>query len=258
MGITSLNEDRMTIKVGSFTATPAILESGLTNIITTLEHLGMAVRCCGCDRRLLRLHMEVGSESSVHGHLWIPILIHRNRVCRMRFLQARNRPLRDFFTFIEAPQQRGASTPWSIRPNPQTRDSGLTPIPPNRQGRVRTRATDIDSEGRRAGGPDPDDANGDVTEKDVLPAYEVKVGPPNYSQFLAVDLGTGTNARLQITETVPVGTFPQSRLVETSSGATNLPIQPSPALDVQLPHPPSPSYSPVTATTRPTTPPTNP
>ena len=33
---------------------------------------------------------------------------------------------------------------------------------------------------------DTNDVNGGVTEKDVLPAYEFKGGPPNYSQPLAV------------------------------------------------------------------------
>lgn len=119
----------------------------------------------------------------------------------------------------------------------------------------RTRATDVDSEGRRAGGPDPDDANSDITEKDAPPAYEFKGGPPDYGQFLAVDLGTGTNARLQITETVPVGTYPQSQLVGTSSGATNPSTQLNPALGVQLPHPPPPSYTPTKAATHPIVPP---
>jgi hypothetical protein len=135
-------------------------------------------------------------------------LIHWGPICRIQFLRTRNRPLRDFFTFIEAPRQRGDSPPWTTQPNPRVRDSGITPIPLTQQSRGRTRATDIDSEGRRVGGPDPDDAHGDGTEKDVLPAYDVKGGPPKYGQFLAVDLGTGTNARLQITETAPVGALP--------------------------------------------------
>ena len=113
---------------------------------------------------------------------------------------------------------------------------------------------DTDSQGRRLGGPDPDDTNGDVIEKDILPAYEVKGGPPNYSQFLAVDLGTATNARLQDAETVAVGTLPRSQRVETSSGTTNPLTQPSPGLYIQLPHPPPLSYSPVSITTRPITP----
>ena len=55
----------------------------------------------------------------------------------------------------------------------------------------------------------PDDVRGDGTKEDVFPAYDVEGGPPKYGLFLAVDLGTGTNARLQITETVPVGALPQ-------------------------------------------------
>jgi len=180
-------------------------------------------------------------------------------MCRVRFLRARNRPLRDFFTFIEAPQQRESSAPWSMRPNLRSRGSGLTPIPLGRQRVGRTRATDIDSGGRRLGGPDLDDTNGDVTEKDVLPAYEVKGSPPNYSQFLAIDLGTATNTRLQVTETAAVGTtFPRSQPVETGSGTTNSSTQPSPGLDFQLPHPPPFSYNPVSATTRPIMPLANP
>ena len=174
-------------------------------------------------------------------------------MCRARFLRARNRPLRDFFAFIEAPQPRGGSSSWSI-----PRNGGLAPITFNHQREGRTRAIDIDSEGRRVGGPDPDDPDGDVMEKDILPAYEVKGGPPNYGQPVAVDLGTGTNARLQVTETVLVGTFPQSQLAETSSGTTNPSTQPSPPSNVQLPHLPPPSYAPVTAAIRLTTPPTNP
>jgi len=161
-------------------------------------------------------------------------------VRRIQFLRARNRPLRDFFTFIEAPHQREGLSAWSTRP---------TPIPLGRQRVARTYATDVDSEGRRLGGPDPDDVNGDVTEKDVLPAYEVKGGPPNYSQFLAVNPGTDTNTGLQITGTASV---------ETSSQTANSSTQPSPGLHLQLPAPPLPSYNPVSATTRPTMPPTNP
>ena len=179
-------------------------------------------------------------------------------MCRMRFLRVRNRPLRDFFTFIEAPQQRGdVPSPWSTRPNPQTRE-GLTPVPFNQRRRGITRATDIDSEGRRQGGPDPDDPNADVTEKDVLPAYEVKGGPPNYGQFPAVDSGTDPNSRLQTTETVSVGTFSRSQLAESSSGITNPSTQLSPASDVHLSLPLPPSYSPATATIHPTTPSANP
>ena len=178
-------------------------------------------------------------------------------MCRIRFLRGRNRPVRDFFTFIEAPQQRGSLSPWSMRPNLRSRGSGLTPIPPVRQRIGRARATDTDFEGRRLGGPDPDDTNSDATEKDVLPAYEVKGSPPNYSQFSAVDLGMATNPRLQATETVTVGTFPRSQLVETSSGTTNPSTQPRSGLDVQLPHPPPLSYSSSSATTRPIMPLTN-
>ena len=180
----------------------------------------------------------------------MPILIYRGRLCRMRFLRARNRPLRDFFTFIEAPQQRGSLPPWSMRPNFRSRDSGLTPISPGRQRIGRTRAADTDHEGRRLGGPDPDDTNGDATEKDALPAYEVKGSPPNYSQFVAVDLGRATNPRLRDTETVVVGTFPRSQAVETSSGTTNPSTRSSPGLDVQLPHPPPLLHTPASATTR--------
>ena len=109
------------------------------------------------------------------------------------------------------------------------------------------------------GGPDLDDANGDVTEKEALPAYDVKGGPPNYGQISAVDLGTSTNPGTQVTGTMPVGmALLQSQPVEIGSGTTNLSTQQNPGLDVQLPHPPPPSYSPVGATTRPVVPPTNP
>ncbi|KAF9781200.1 hypothetical protein BJ322DRAFT_1079601 [Thelephora terrestris] len=155
---------------------------------------------------------------------------------RSFFLRVRNRPLRDFFAFIEAPQQRGSSA----RPSP----GGLTPIPLGQRRRVLTRAADVDSGGRRGGRPDPDDA-GSLTEKDVLPAYEIKGGPPNYSQFLAVNLGTSTNARLQITETVPVGAS-QSQSLETSSNPS---VQTG--LDVPLPPLPPPSYSPAPVTNHP-------
>lgn len=134
-------------------------------------------------------------------------------------------------------------------PRPGPLDLAL--MPSDRQTRERTQATDIDSEGRRGGGPDPDDPNGDLTEKDVLPAYEVKGGPPNYSQFLAVDLGTSTNARLQITETVPVGRSQSLELLEPRSGTSDQSVQTSPVLDVRLPHLPPPSYGPGTATSNP-------
>jgi len=250
MGITPPDENRMTVKVGSPPATPAILGSGLTNLDFRTSWNGfLPLRLCSSF-----VPSSFGGES----RLWCPRtskLTHWVRVRRARFLRAHNRPLRDFFVFIEAPQQSGGSSPWSIRPNSRARDSGLTPMSLNLQRIGRTRATDIDSEGRRAGGPDPDDVNSDIMEKDVLPAYEVEGGPPDYGQFLAVDLGTGTNTRLQMTETVPVGPYPQSHLVGTSSGTMDPPTQLDPALDVQLPHPPLPSYTPAKAITHPITPP---
>lgn len=169
-----------------------------------------------------------------------PILTLRNRLCRTLFLRARGRPLRDFFAFIEAPQQRGGLPQGSIQPN----YCGLTHIPPNRETRGQTSAADTDPEGRREGVPDPDDTNGDHTGRDVLPAYEVKGGPPNYNQFLAVDLGTGTNARLQVTGTVS----PQSQSLGVRSGT---PPQISPTLDARLPRPPPPSYCPGLAASHP-------
>ena len=172
--------------------------------------------------------------------------------CRVRFLRARGRPLQDFFSFIEAPPAGG----WS--PSTQRWRQTRSEIPLDQQRAGTIRATDIDSEGRRVGGPDPDDINGDVTEKDALPAYEVKGGPPNYNHFLDIDLGTGTNPRLQTTETMPVGTVPQPQLVEPGSETTNPPTHPSPASVIQPPRPPPPSYNPATATTTHTTPSTNP
>jgi len=157
---------------------------------------------------------------------------------RIRFLRARNRPLQDFFTFIEAPRQIDSS-PWSIRSNPRAQDRRLSRTPTGGQRRGRTRAADTDRDGRRGGGPDPDDANGDATEKDALPPYEVKGGPPNYGQFLAVDTRISANAR--------------PRIAETLSETTNPLTQPCPAPDTQpeLPHPPPPSYNPVTPPTNP-------
>jgi len=68
LGTTSPNEDLMTTKVGSPVA--ALTKSSLTNPVAILEHLGMAVCRCGCDHRLFRLRVEVGSNlvSNVHGH----------------------------------------------------------------------------------------------------------------------------------------------------------------------------------------------
>ncbi|KAF9646431.1 hypothetical protein BDM02DRAFT_3024539 [Thelephora ganbajun] len=175
-------------------------------------------------------------------------------IWRVKFLRARDRPLRDFFTFIEAPKQRGGPSLRLMRPNPRTRNSGFALRPLDRQRRGRTRAADTDFEGRRAHGSDSGDTNGNVTGGDVLPSYEVKGGPPNYSQFLIVDPGTGADARSQITEAMPVGTSPRPQLAETGSGIADPSNQPSTTLDVQLPHPPPPSYSPGTATTRPITP----
>jgi len=186
--------------------------------------------------------MEVRPDSNVRRYQYTNST---GRVRRARFLRARDRPLQDFFSFIEAPSTQ--------------QQTGSGSIPLNQQRTGRTRARDIDSEGRRVGGPDPDDTNGDVTEKDVLPAYEVKGGPPIYNQSSDVDLGTRTDARLQTTaEPVPAGTFPQSQPVETGSGSTNPSTHPSPVLDVQPPRPPPPSYIPVTAATHYTTPSTNP
>lgn len=178
------------------------------------------------------------------------MLSHRNYSCRTIYLRARNRPLGDFFTFLEAPQQGGGPSQGPTQPIPDN----ITLIPPASQRRERTHATDIDSEGRRGGGPDPDNAIGDLTEKDVLPAYEVKGGPPNYGQFVAVDLGTSTNASLQATETVPAQRSPQSsQLLEASPGTSYPSIQTSSVLGVWLPPPPPPSYNPGTPPGHPST-----
>jgi len=224
---------RLRFEVPPATVTP---EGRLTSPVTVTEHLGVAFCRCGRDCRLCHLHMEVGSNSSIHGHQYANS---PGCVCRVRFLRSRGRPLHDFFAFIEARPTEGG-------------------LPLNQQRMATTRAADIDSEGRRVGGPDPDDVNGNVTEKDVLPAYEVKGGPPNYNQVLDVDLGTGTNASSQITETLPAETIHQLQPVETGSGSTVPPTHPSPVSDVQLPRPPPPSHIPVTPTTHHTTPPAYP
>jgi hypothetical protein len=109
----------------------------------------------------------------------------------------------------------------------QPTPNNVTTTPPVRQGREPTRGTDVDSEGRRRGGPDPDDANGDLAEKDVLPAYEVKGGPPNYNQS------------------------PQPQTLGACEGTSNPSVQTGPILDVQLPSPPPPSYSPGTVISHP-------
>jgi len=144
-------------------------------------------------------------------------------ISRVLFLRAGHRPLRDFFTVIEAPHQRAGPPQALTRPTP----NNATTTPPVRQGREPTRGTDVDSEGRRGGGPDPDDANGDLTEKDVLPAYEVKGGPPNYIQS------------------------PQPQSLGAREGTSNPSVQASPILDIQLPSPPPPSYNPGTVTSHP-------
>lgn len=149
---------------------------------------------------------------------------------RIRFLRARNRPLQDFFTFMEAPRRRGSLSPSSARPGLQSRNSRFTPVPLGLQGSGRGRRADINSGGRQLGGSDPSNASGGLTESDTLPAYEVKGGPPNYAQFLAVDLGMGANA------------------IHQGPGMTDQSAQPSHGLDAQLPHPPPPSYIRGTAT----------
>jgi hypothetical protein len=232
LGTTSPGDNPMTAKVGYPNGYIRNMRQRFADLVAVLEHIGVGVCRCGCADHRRGICMEVRSASSISTHNTDP----RNRLHRSFFLRVRNRPLRDFFAFIEAPQQRGSSA----RPSP----GGLTPIPLGQRRRVLTRAADVDSGGRRGGRPDPDDASS-LTEKDVLPAYEIKGGPPNYSQFLAVNLGTSTNARLQITETVPVGAS-QSQSLETSSNPS---VQTG--LDVPLPPLPPPSYSPAPATNHP-------
>lgn len=134
---------------------------------------------------------------------------------------------------MEAPRRRGGFSPPLPRPRLQSRGGGSTPIPLGLQGRGRGRGAGMDSEGegRRLGGQDSSNASSDVTEGDALPMYEVKGGPPNYTQSLAVDLGTGAN-----------GTFQGPGIADQSA-------QRNPGLDAQLPRPPPPSYTPGTATT---------
>jgi len=132
---------------------------------------------------------------------------------------------------MEAPRIRGSPSPPPALPRLQSRGGGSTPIPLGLQGRGRGRSAGINSEGRRLGGPDSSDTSGGATESDILPMYEVKGGPPNYTQFLAVDLGTpGANATFQ------------------GPGMADQLPRPNPGLDAQLPRPPPPSYTLGTAT----------
>lgn len=151
----------------------------------------------------------------------------------------RGRPLQDFFAFIEAPQQRGSSRLQLQLPAPRR----AAPIVRDPQRRGGTNAIDLDFGGRRRGGPDPDDDNGNITGEDVLPGYEVKGGPPEYGRTVTVDLG-GADVRLHITGTTPVGSSHQSQSPETPSEVADSSLQTSHPLDDQLPRPPPPSYTP--------------
>lgn len=57
------------------------------------------------------------------------------------------------------------------------------------RGRRAARGADIDAGGRRVGVRDPDDGEGDVDDKDELPAYDVVGSPPQYN----VDAGADAN-----------------------------------------------------------------
>ena len=68
-GITSPDEDFMSIKVGSSDCCSHNPSKWTDKLGHNLERLGMAVCRCGSDRRLFRLRMEVRSDFSVHENL---------------------------------------------------------------------------------------------------------------------------------------------------------------------------------------------
>ncbi|KZT37713.1 hypothetical protein SISSUDRAFT_1120148 [Sistotremastrum suecicum HHB10207 ss-3] len=87
--------------------------------------------------------------------------------------------------------------PWVLTTIPTLPNPNSTSGPENANGRRSNRAArgaDIDAQGRRAGGPDPDDhpdGDGSGDDKDMLPAYETNSGPPRYAELV---LGRGRNA----------------------------------------------------------------
>ncbi|KAG2112669.1 uncharacterized protein F5147DRAFT_74064 [Suillus discolor] len=131
------------------------------------------------------------SNKSILQHLYFIIavtalmLLVAARICVLR---RRNRPLTEFFSiktsnFYDNSQAPGEDYTFSSSYQPSRRmHHHLTPLPsahrPDRRIRPdrRVNAADIDSAGRRTGGPDDPDWDG----KDILPAYNIYDRPPKY------------------------------------------------------------------------------
>jgi hypothetical protein len=134
-------------------------------------------------------------------------------------LRRRNRPFNQFFSISHPPPATG-------RPRRLSRTTGLPPLneplrpislthsmlyPPvsplpsaYRADRRRTRAADTDEGGRRAGNPE----DGNLDNKDILPAYDNVGGPPKYVEM---NMGAGTPVHLAlagVVERLPINDTP--------------------------------------------------
>ncbi|KAG2131878.1 hypothetical protein BD769DRAFT_1666345 [Suillus cothurnatus] len=126
---------------------------------------------------------ESASNKSVLQHLYFIIavaavlLLVAARIC---FLRRRSRPVTEFFSVrplnpydnSEAPGDQTFSSSYQ----PSHRMHRLTPLPLVHVPDRRVNAADVDSAGRRIGGPDDPDWDG----KDMLPAYNKFDRPPKY------------------------------------------------------------------------------
>lgn len=66
MGITSPSEGRMTIKVGCPLVVSGVLDSDISDPAMALEHVRVAVCCCGYNNRRCRFRMEARPISSAY------------------------------------------------------------------------------------------------------------------------------------------------------------------------------------------------
>lgn len=150
---------------------------------------------------------------------------------RLARLKRANLPLTKFFSFYPTPPT--TTPPPTYRPTfPRTNGLSdvptyayplLTPLPASyRPSSRRIRALDTDTGGRRLGSGGPNDHDGYITDKDILPAYDNVGGPPKYIELDTFNSAPdGINARTNSSAQSPdTGQIEQRGVQEPRTEAT--------------------------------------
>lgn len=163
------------------------------------------------------------SNQSVLQHLYFIIAVLTVLLlvaARIFILRKRNRPVTEFFSIRRSNFQDNSQAPGdhtfssSYQPSRRTY---LAPLPSVYRTDRRVHAADIDSAGRRIGGPDDPNWDG----KDILPAYNKFDRPPKYD-FGGVPPAQGY--------TPPAGNYPRDDTVVASTEAIPVVEDPSQSL----------------------------